>query len=136
MNGVEFVQAIRREVLPVLEPLGFRLETSVSGRMYSAEFVTPTHVVSISYEPGDDYFLVLVFTVIDGKRSDIDDVARTPRLNNLNQRYLGPEGAAKLRLALGERESPDPLLRKIRKAAAELAVVLPRHLEHAGSHRG
>ena len=81
MNADEFVAAVRCHVAPALETCGFQLRTSVSGRMYDAEFDSPGLIVSISYEPGDDFFLVVVFQLVDGRRSDIDDRDATPRLS-------------------------------------------------------
>lgn len=135
MNGDEFREAVTRHLTPVLEPLGFATDFKISGRAYGAEFRSAQHVVSVSYEPGDDYFLILVFTITDGVRSHFDDRTASPRLADLNARFLGPGDVPALE-AIKQRPLPaDPVERRIQRAAAELAIVLPRYLasQAAGS---
>lgn len=128
MNGNEFVSAATRFLLPVLAPMGFSMATTVSGRLYCAEFISPTHIVSISFEPGDDYWLVLIFTVKNGVRSDIDDRIATPRLADLNAKFLGRDDGATLEMIRRRDPTIDAAERKIQRISAELAVVLPRYL--------
>ncbi|HET7203581.1 MAG TPA: hypothetical protein VFI92_09460, partial [Steroidobacteraceae bacterium] len=102
--------------------------------MYSVEFASTTHVVSVSYEPGDDYLLVVVFTVRDGVRSDIDDRRSSPRLPDLNRRFLHASDADEL----SHRRSGgvlDPEEQRIQRVGAELAIVLPRYLQSLGNDR-
>ena len=49
MNGADFETAVRRHVWSVLQPHGFQITTHISGRMYSVEFGSDTHVVSMSH---------------------------------------------------------------------------------------
>jgi hypothetical protein len=128
VNGNEFVSAATRFLLPLLAPMGFSMATTVSGRLYSAEFISPTHVVSISFEPGDDYWLVLIFTVKNGVRSDIDDRIATPRLADLNAKFLARDDGAALEMIRQRDPAIDPAERKIQRISAELALVLPRYL--------
>jgi hypothetical protein len=128
MNGNTFVATVKELLCPTLEPLGFVLHSSVSGRMYLAEFVSPTHVASISFEPGDDYLLVVIFTVDNGERSELDDRNATPRLSDLNRRFLSASDAQVLHDQMLGRHCEDADTGRLAKAARELAVVLPRYL--------
>ena len=139
MDETEFEAAVRRHLLAVLEPHGFHLKPDVSGRMYSVEFGSDTHVVSVSYEPGDDYLLVAIFTVKDGIRSNIDDRVATPRLSDLNARFLHASDAGELTRRRSE-GALGPEERRIQRIAAELSIVLPRYLRwcavtHTGRER-
>ena len=127
MNGADFETAVRRHVWSVLQPHGFQITTHISGRMYSVEFGSDTHVVSISYEPGDDYLLVVIFSVKDGIRSDIDDRVATPRLSDLNARFLHASDADELNRRRSE-GALGPEERRIQRIGAELSIVLPRFL--------
>ena len=133
MDDSEFVSSVCRYVRPALRPFGFSIATAVSGRTFSAEFISEDLVVSIAYEPGDDYLMVVVFTVNDGVRSHIDDRIATPRLSDLNFRFLRASDADELARrrydgALGPEE------RRIQRIGAELAIVLPRYLQSLGKH--
>lgn len=69
--------------------LGFTIETpSISGRFYRASFSSSKNSVFVSYEPGDNVLLVLVFSREKYGLSDIDDRIKTPRLADLNSRYM------------------------------------------------
>jgi hypothetical protein len=133
MNGAEFELAVSRHVWSVLQSRGFQMTTHISGRMYSVEFGSDTHVVSVSYEPGDDYLLVVIFTVRDGIRSNIDDRVATPRLSDLNARFLHASDADELtRRRSGAALGPEE--RRIQRIGAELAIVLPRYLQSLGKN--
>jgi hypothetical protein len=133
MDDSKFVSLVCRYVRPALQPFGFSVQTAVSGRTFSAEFISKDLVVSIAYEPGDDYLLVAIFTVDDGIRSNIDDRIATPRLSDLNSRFLQASDADELTRrrydgALGPEE------RRMQRIGAELAIVLPRYLQSLGKN--
>jgi len=128
MDSEVFLDVVRTLVGPALQPLGFVLHTTVSGRMYLAEFVSPTHIASISFEPGDDYLLVAIFTVTDGVRSNIDDREHTPLLSDLNRRFLSPSEIDALHRSPTMECAQCATAMRLVKAARELAVVLPRYL--------
>jgi hypothetical protein len=131
MNGDTFTEAVNRYLDPVMRPLGFESEIRVSGRLYSANFQSSSHMVSVSFEPGDEYWLVVVHTVTDGLRSEIDDRVTTPRLGDLNAKYLTSRDGPALEALQSNETTINPMTQKIRKIAAELAVVLPRYLNEA-----
>lgn len=132
MNGQDFLRIANEAFAPFLKELGFSMEApSISGRFYRAIFTSPTHSVSVSFEPGDEAFFVLVFSREGGELSDMDDRMKTPRLSDLNNRYMKTVGseertandaAFKAVVALDDEE------RVLFKAAKELRLVLPKHL--------
>lgn len=128
MDSGTFLDVVRRLISSALELLGFVLPTSVSGRMYSADFVSPAYVASISFEPGDDYVLVAVFTVTGGVRSDLDDRKTTQRLSDLNPRFLTQAEIEELRRSPTLECAESTAATSFVKAARELAVVLPRYV--------
>lgn len=132
MNGQDFLRVAKEAFAPFLEGLGFVMdEPSISGRFYRLSFTGSDHAVSVSYEPGDDALFVIVFNRKNGELSDIDDRAETPRLADLNSRYM-PTITNDQRI---ENESVfesivvhDKEERRLLKAAKELRLVLPKHL--------
>jgi hypothetical protein len=104
---------------------------SISGRLYRSSFTGPAHSVCVSFEPGDDVFFVLVFSRQHGELSDIDDRLKTPRLSDLNSRYMskvGSEERAANESAFQSVVARDEEERVLLKAAKELRLVLPKYL--------
>ena len=104
---------------------------SISGRHYRASFVAREHVVVVSFEPGDNYLLVLVYCVKHGKLSDVDDIASTPRLSDLNARYMGEVNGkerAMVDTAFEGIVAEDREERELVRSAKELCLVLPKYL--------
>jgi hypothetical protein len=124
MKAEEFVRFIDECLKPAMEPLGFATETFISGRLYLAEFASDTRVVSVSYEPGDENVTVFIFSVVDGVRSDPDDINATPRLSDLNRIFSKELEKARVRPRTHSRK-PGGAEDRLRKAADELRVVLP-----------
>ena len=128
MNSDQFVAAVNAELRPVLEPLGYRVSTKVSGRAYDAECATEDCVAIISFEPGDDFLLVAVVSENDGVRSSLDDRTASPRLGDLNRRYLEPADVEVLELSRRNDTALDPDARKLVAAMRQLCLVLPRYV--------
>lgn len=132
MNGQDFLRVVNEAFAPFLEQLGFvKGEHSISGRFYRVDFKGPHHQVSVSYEPEDNAIFVIVGESRDGKFVDIDDTTRTPRLSDLNARYMrkvtaeeraANEAAFKSVVARDEEE------KALLKCAKELRLVLPKYL--------
>ncbi len=105
---------------------------SISGRLYDVDFNGPTHMVSISYEPGDEQFLITVAPVGQSRLSDYDNRTITPRLGDLNERYMKfvaeeerlANEAAFSSIAVKSKEELHLL-----KSAIDLSLVLHRYLE-------
>ena len=132
MNGQGFLRIATEALVPFLRELGFAMdEPSISGRYYRASFTGIAHAVSISYEPGDDALFVMVLSRKNGELSDIDDRAETPRLADLNDRYMqtvtSEDRAANDEFFASVAVSDDEE-RRVLKAAKELRLVLPKHL--------
>lgn len=132
MSGQDFLRIVKEAFEPFLNEIGFSADPpSISGRFYRARFSSPSHVVSVSFEPGDNAFFVLVFHREDGQLSDIDDRSKTPRLADLNARYMH-------RVSKEERLANESFFRSVvpkddeerylLKCAKELRLVLPKHL--------
>jgi len=132
MNGQDFLRVVHEAFVPFLHGLGFSMDApSISGRLYRASFTGPRNSVSISFEPGDDVIFVLVFCLQDGEWSDMDDRLKTPRLSDLNARYMGSvsvDERAANESAFESIVARDDAERSLLKAARELRLVLPRYL--------
>jgi hypothetical protein len=133
MTGDGFLRIVGEAFAPFLESLGFIADKpAISGREYSASFSSAAHLVRVSYEPDDDALFVMVFGQRQGVLSDIDSREETPRLADLNARYM-PRVDAQLRAAnedfFRSVVPEDKEERLLLKAAKELRLVLPEYLE-------
>ncbi len=132
MNGQDFLRIANEAFVPFLKGLGFVMdEPSISGRFYRVSFTGSAHAVSVSYEPGDDALFVMVFGRKNGELSDIDDRTETPRLADLNSRYMATitnEERAENERAFESVAANDKEERLLLKAAKELRLVLPKYL--------
>lgn len=132
MNGQDFLRIANEAFAPFLKDLGFSMDApSISGRLYRASFSGPKHSVSVSFEPGDEAFFVLVFSREHGELSDMDDRIKTPRLFDLNTRYMktvSAEERAANEAAFKSVEVRDEEEETLLKYAKELRLVLPKHL--------
>jgi hypothetical protein len=132
MTPEDFLRIVTQAFAPFLKGLGFSMDPpSISGRLYDVNFSSSTHVVSVSFEPGDDLLLVLVFSRENGRLSDIDDPSTTPRLADLNRRYMSAVSREErtandaMFTSVVARDKDEKLLLK---SAKELRLVLPRYL--------
>jgi hypothetical protein len=132
MNGQDFSRVIDQAFSPFLRELRFIAQpTQISGRAYHASFSGPQHTLSVSFEPGDDYFSIMLLAKGADDLASIDDRSKTPRLSDLNARYAASVSSA-------EREANElffsgvsvnhPFERQLLKFAKELRLVLPKHL--------
>lgn len=132
MDGQDFLRVCKGAFVPFLTELGFSMDTpSISGRFYRVSFTGAVHAVSVSYEPGDEALFVMVFGREGGELTDIDDRLKTPRLADLNARYMPTitrEERAKNEAAFVGVEARDREEVVLVKAAKELRLVLPKYL--------
>lgn len=132
MNGQNFLRIANEAFVPFLKGLGFLMdEPAISGRFYRVSFNGSAHAVSVSYEPGDDALFVMVFSRKNGELSDIDDRTKTPRLADLNSRYMAAITNEERTANESVFESVvvnDEEERLLVKAAKELRLVLPKYL--------
>jgi hypothetical protein len=132
MNGQDFTRISDQAFAPFLRELGFVAQPpQISGRAYHATFVGRRHTLSVSFEPGDDYFSIMLLTNGADDLASIDDRAKTPRLSDLNARYaalISPfERAANEEYFAGVVVN-HPFERQLLKFAKDLRLVLPKHL--------
>ncbi len=138
MNGVRFRHLVETGIAPFMSELGLgRVELAISGRAYTCEFIGPSHVVTISFEPGDSFLVVAVQSLKNGILSEWDDRASTPRLSDLNHMYMPyvtnqerAENDVDLMSVLPQDDEERMLL----KYAKELRLVLPKYF--ADSKKG
>jgi hypothetical protein len=132
MDGQEFTRIVKEAFLPFLGNLGFRMDPPlISGRYYRVSFDSQENVVSISYEPGDNALFIMIFSRINGQLSDIDDRSETPRIADLNSRYMPfvtNEERAKNDLLFDSIQVSDDEEKLLLKCAKELSLVLPMYL--------
>ena len=138
MNGQAFVRTVERMFLPFLREAGFPgVSTTLSGKLYRASFAGAELMVSVSFEPGDDALFVIVFTRENDGWSDMDNRESSPRLSDLNARYLGmvgPEERAENEVYFRSIEACDAVERAMLKAAKELRLVLPMYIADRAGH--
>ena len=132
MNDQDFLRVVNEAFTPFLTGLGFSMDTpSISGRLYRSSFTSSRHSVSLSFEPGDEAFFVLVFNREYGELSDMDDRSKTPRLSDLNSRYMNTVSGAERTAnesAFRSVVARDEEERELLKSAKELRLVLPKYL--------
>ena len=132
MNGRDFERLVLKVFPPFLTELGFVAEPPhISGRYYRANFVGRQHTLSVSFEPGDNMLAVLLITNGADDLASIDDRTKTPRLSDLNARYMvdvTTSDRANNEAFFAEIEPRDKDEYAIVKAAKELRLVLPHHL--------
>ena len=132
MNGQDFLRIANEAFAPFLKDLGFTMDVPlISGRLYRASFTGQNHSVSISFEPGDEAFFVLVFSREHGELSDVEDRLKTPRLSDLNSRYMNTvsnEERATNEEVFKSIVARDDEERALLKFAKELRLVLAKYL--------
>jgi hypothetical protein len=132
MDGNDFLRIIRDAYVPFLRELDFTLDrTDIQGREYSVSFTGPANTVVVSYEPGDEAFFVFVFGRKGKHLTDIDDSSQTPRLSDLNTKFMKgitPAERSHSDASFGTIATGDRKEEELVKAAKELRLVLPRHL--------
>jgi hypothetical protein len=135
MNSDQFVEAVKTVLCPSLEPLGFRISTRTSGRSYEAECATDDHVAIVSFEPGDGFLLVAVLSVDNGNRSSLDDRAASPRLSDLNRRFLDQADVELLEQVRRRDQPGDPEIARVVSALRQLCLVLPKYVAERRASR-
>ena len=132
MNDQDFIRIIDQAFTPFLKELGFVAQPKeISGRAYMVEFIGELRTLSVSFEPGDNYFSIVLLNNKERGLAAMDDRQKSPRLSDLNTRYSG-------QITLAEREAneaffacivvTDPFERQLLKFAKDLRLVLPKYL--------
>lgn len=132
MTADRFLEIITQAFPPFLSELGFRLQQPhLSGRYYRATFVGCEHTLIVSFEPGDNNLVVMLMPNGHDDLAAIDDREKTPRLADLNQRYMNDVTADEVKsndAFFASIETRDFNERRLLKCAKELRLVLPRYL--------
>lgn len=132
MTGERFKRLINEAFVLFLKDLGFVSQPiHVSGRYFRASFIGKEQTLIVSLKPAEDNKTVLLVTIGDDDLSAIDDRSKTPRLSDLNSRYMSD-------VVPYEQMSNDAFFsgiealcaheRKLVKSAKELRLVLPKYL--------
>jgi hypothetical protein len=132
MTDHDFKRIVHEAFWPFLKNLGFSVDDELlSGRVCRASFISPTHAVAVSYEPGDEAIFVFIYSVDRGQLSDVDDESKTLQLPDLSAHYMksvtSEERTANEALFKNV-EAHDDAARNLLKAAKELRLVLPKYL--------
>jgi hypothetical protein len=132
MNGVIFTNLMESAFRPFLGKLGFAMQPlHVSGRYYRATFGGPHYTLLITFEPGDENTTVMLLTNGDDDLKAIDDPARTPRLADLNSRYMpqvSTDARSENEAYFDQFAASDRTEKLLLKCAKDLRLVLPLHL--------
>jgi hypothetical protein len=87
IEGNKYVQTVRTIFSFLSEEYGITdTNENIRGNVfYDVQYQTPSKVISISYENIEDYLIVIVFKLKNGKLPDYDDKTHTLHLNALNK---------------------------------------------------
>lgn len=136
MNGNEFMAIVEQVYSPFLAKMGFSAcRSSISGRSYRASFDRKDGTLWISYEPGEDFLLIVVLGRGDGL-TGIDDRRKAPRLSDLRQKYmreLTHDDFIDNERYFSGLSANDGRGELLMKAARELRLVLPPYLRDVES---
>jgi hypothetical protein len=133
MSTNAFERMITAAFAPFLKDLGFTQEAMhSSGRFSSVRFQGSLHVLSVSYEYGDDHLNIMLLTRGAEELGDMDDRSKSPRLPDLNTRYaslITPEDRLDNQHYFAAIVARDALEDRLLKSARDLRLVLIKHLE-------
>lgn len=89
MTAIEFKTSISLYFDHFLKLFGFPVPAkfTISGRLYDATYEKNNKLLSISYEPGDEYLEIMLFEKNGDKLSDYDDRSVTKSLSDLNKKF-------------------------------------------------
>lgn len=133
MNNNGFINIINESFSPILLSLGFKnRKDSISGKLYESLFTGNGFGVSISFEPGERLFNVIIFSDTNGALSDIDNTEKSPRLSDLNRKYMSlvsHEEISKNERIFSKIKTHDKDEEILLKMAKELRLTLPIYMD-------
>lgn len=134
MNGADFSRLVYDAFVPFLLDLGFSIQPiQVSGRYYRASFTNEAFTLLVTFEPGDNQIVIMLVSNGEDDLKSIDDSRKTPRLSDLNAKYMNevsPESRLRSKERFGSILANDADERRLLKCAEELSLVLPLHMAH------
>lgn len=125
----QYIETVEAYFSFLIAEFGFKVsEEKIRGNaFYDVRYKDETRIVSISYENIEDYLLVIIFLLQNGRLPDYDDKTKTLHLNKLNTQFLS--NISKSEISLNNeyfaRFNPeDEFKRKLLKSAKELRLCL------------
>jgi hypothetical protein len=135
MNGRSFSKAVDLIFSRFLSDLGFNeIEKTISGNFYSVRHSSSQYEISISFEPDTENVLIVLYSLVKDDISDIDNHLISPRLSDLNLRYMHlvtDAQRAENDDYFKELNSHDPIEKRLIKSAKELRLVLPKYFSNS-----
>lgn len=129
VEGNQFIETVKDYFAFLESELNFKVseEKILGNAFYDVQFSDRARVASVSYENIEDYLLVIVFILQNGKLPDYDDKTKTLHLNQLNAIVL-PK-VDKIEIELNNEyflkfQPQSELQRKLLKSAKELRLCL------------
>jgi len=95
------------------------------------EFIGELWTLSVSFEPGDNYFSVMLLNNKRRGLAAMDDRQISPRLSDLNARYMSqitPAEREENEVFFGNILVTHPLEKQLLRFAKDLRLVLPKHI--------
>lgn len=125
----EYVNTVKNYFEFLISEFRFRiLEEKIRGNaFYDVQYIDSKRVISISYENIEDYLLVIIFILQNGKLPDYDNKTKTLHLNQLNAKILTNIDKKEINLNneyFSKFHAIDELERKLLKSAKELRLCL------------
>lgn len=133
VDSSEYIKNVNDYFEFLITEFDFKLvEEKVRGNaFYDMQFKDNSRVVSISYENIEDYLLVTVFLLQNGKMPDYDDKTKTLHLKQLNRLIIAKASKEEINLNAEyfvNYIAKNELERKLLKEAKELRLCL-KHLK-------
>lgn len=125
----EYVNTVKNYFEFLISEFRFRiLEEKIRGNaFYDVQYIDSKRVISISYENIEDYLLVIIFILQNGKLPNYDNKTKTLHLNQLNAKILTNIDKKEINLNneyFSKFHAIDELERKLLKSAKELRLCL------------
>lgn len=128
-EGNQYVNTVKNYFEFLISEFRFRiLEEKIRGNaFYDVQYIDSKRIISISYENIEDYLLVIIFILQNGKLPDYDNKTKTLHLNQLNAKILTNIDKKEINLNneyFSKFHAIDELERKLLKSAKELRLCL------------
>lgn len=129
IEGSKYIETVKSYFSFLITEFDFEflLEKVRGNAFYDIQYKDKTRIVSISYENIEDYLLIIIFLLQNGKKPNYDDKTKTLHLNRLNAVILSSIDKAEM-IANNEWFSTfrpsDKLEKNLLKSAKELRLCL------------
>jgi len=129
IEGIDYVNVVKAYYSFLIIEFGFEISEEKIRRnaFYDVQYKDETRIISISYENIEDYFLVIIYLLENGKMSDYDDKTKTLHLSKLNVEVLSVVDKNKINLNNQHFANFNPkskLESRLLKSAKELRLCL------------